>query len=136
MGKKITGECDCGYVGEAHIASGRAQHGKVFNYPHHCNSCDSLISIDVLCKYQICNQCGSTDVKSYKSLTKTLSHNSFLSKLSTDFLLKIGYHRSDVVHEETFCYPLKKKFVLLCGDHYCPKCKSHSMRFTTSMLYD
>lgn len=136
MGKQLTGLCDCGYAAQVYIASGRSQHGKIFNYPYHCNSCDSLISIDVLSKSQLCNQCGSTDVKSYESLTKTLSNNSFLNKLSTDFLLKIGYHKSDVVHEESFCYPLEKKFVLLCGNHYCPKCKNQSMRFITSMLYD
>ena len=136
MGKQLTGECDCGYVGEVYIASGRAQHGKKFAYPHYCTSCDSLISVDLLSESQTCKVCGSGDVHSYEALTKTLSDDSFLKKLPTNFLLKIGYHRLDAVQEETFCYPLKKTFVLLRGNHFCPKCKNQSMRFFTSMLFD
>lgn len=136
MGKQLTGECDCGYGGEVYIASGRAQHGKVFKYPYFCNSCDSLISVDVLSQSQSCSECGSDDVHSYEALTKTLSYKSLLNRLPNEVLKTAGYHRSDVVQEETFCYPLKKTFVFLRGNHYCPKCKVNSMRFFTSMFYD
>lgn len=136
MGKELTGTCSCGYGKKVYIASGRAEHGKVFNYPHFCESCDSLISVDVLSESQICTECGSDDVHSYAAPTKTLSYKSLLNRLPTEVLRAAGYHRSEVVQEETFCYPLKKRFVFLRGDHFCPKCKNQSMRFFTSMLYD
>ncbi len=136
MGTELTGECSCGYGKKVYIASGRAQHGKVFKYPHFCKSCDSLISVDLLSESQICTECGSDDVHSYAASTKTLSYKSLLNRLPTEVLRAAGYHRSEVVHEETFCYPLKKWFVFLRGDHFCPKCKNQSMRFFTSMLYD
>lgn len=136
MGTELTGGCDCGYGKKAYIASGRAEHGKVFKYPHYCNSCHSLISVDVLSDSQICSECGSDDIHSYAASTKTLSYKSLLNRLPTEVLKAAGYHRSDVVHDESFCYPLKKTFVFLRGDHYCPKCKNNTMRFFTSMLYD
>ena len=136
MGKQLTGLCDCSYGGEVYIASGRTQHGKVFYYPHYCNSCDSLISVDLLSKSKTCKFCASDDVHSFEATSKTISSKSLLNKLPPNFLLKIGYHSSELVHEEIFCYPLNKKFVLLRGNHYCPKCKHQSMHFFTSMLYD
>jgi ribosomal protein L37AE/L43A len=136
MGTELTGRCDCGFGNKVYIASGRAQHGKVFKYPHYCSSCHSLISVDVLSDSQICSECGSDDIHSYAASTKTLSYKSLLSRFPTEVLKAAGYHRSDVVHEETFCYPLRKTFVFLRGDHYCPKCKKSTMRFFTSMLYD
>jgi len=136
LGKELTGKCDCGYSSKVYIASGRALHGKVFNFPHYCDSCNSLTSVDVLSQPLICKECGSTEIHSYAALTKTLSYNSLLTRLPTKVLKTAGYHTSDVVLEETFCHPLKKTFVFLRGDHHCPKCKQNSMRFFTSMLYD
>ena len=136
MGTELTGKCDCGYSSKVYIASGRALHGKVFNYPYYCDDCSSLTSVDLLSQPLICKECGSTEIHSYAALTKTLSYNSLLTRLPTKVLKTAGYHTSDVVQEETFCFSLKKTFVLLRGDHHCPQCKSNSMQFVTSMLYD
>ena len=136
MGAVLTGRCECGYGGEVYIASGRALHGKVFNYPYYCDSCSSLTSVDVLSQPLICKECGSIEIHSYEALTKTLPYKSLLNRLPAAVLETAGYHRSDAVHEETFCYPLKKTFVLLREDHHCPKCKENSMRFVTSIRYD
>jgi len=136
MGTQLTGQCNCGYEANVYIASGRSQHGKVFKYPHHCDACNSLTSIDMLSSDCKCAECGSDQIHSYAASTKTLSYKSLLNRLPTEVLKTAGYHRSDVVHEETFCFPLKKTFVFLRADHYCPKCKNNTMRFFTSMLYD
>ena len=136
MGTQLTGRCKCGYEGVAYIASGRANHGKVFKYPHYCKTCLSLTSIDILSDSQLCNECGSADVHSYEAPTRTLSYKSLLNKLPTEILRKAGYHRSEEVHEETFCYPINKRFVFLRKPHFCPRCKENSLHFFTSMLFD
>ena len=136
MGTQLTGQCKCGYDANVYIASGRAEHGKVFNYPHHCDSCNSLTSVDLLGNNYTCYECGSDQIHSYAAPTKTLSYDSIFNRLSTELLKSAGYHRADVVHEESHCYSLRKSFVFLRGNHYCPRCKENSMRFFTSMLYD
>lgn len=136
MGTELTGKCKCGYTEKVYIGSGRASHGKLFQYPHYCNSCHSLTSADMLADEQICNHCNSKDIHSYAATTKTLSYKSLLNRLPTEVLTRTGYHRTDVVHEESFCYPIKKTFVFLRGAHYCPSCTEESMTFFTSMLYD
>jgi predicted RNA-binding Zn-ribbon protein involved in translation (DUF1610 family) len=136
MGTELTGRCKCGCEGKVYIASGRANHGKVFSYPHYCDACNSLISIDMLGSSQGCPNCGSKDIHSYQAATKTLSYDSLLNRLPTDLLRKAGYHRASEVHDESFCYPIKKHFPLLRGFHHCPQCKDQSMAFFTSMLFD
>ena len=136
MGTELTGRCKCGYTDKVYIGSGRASHGKVFKYPHYCNSCNSVTSVEMLADEKKCSNCSGTNIQSYEADTKTLSYKSLLNRLPTELLAKTGYHRTDIVHEESFCYPLKKTFVLTRGMHYCPRCKEFGMTFFTSMLYD
>lgn len=136
MGTELTGKCSCGYQGKVYIASGRANHGKVFKYPHYCDDCSSLTSIDILSGRVACSECDSENVHSYEATSRTLSYKSLLNKMPADLLRKAGFHRSEEVHEETYCFPINKKFVFLRGDKFCPRCKCNSMSFFTSMLYD
>lgn len=136
MGTQLTGQCGCGYEANVFIASGRANHGKVFKYPHYCDDCSSMTSIDILSGSNNCTECGGQNVHSYEASTKTLSYESLLNKLPTELLRKAGYHRSEDVHEETYCYPITKKFVFLRGAHHCPRCGGQTMKFFTSMLFD
>jgi hypothetical protein len=98
LGTELTGKCECGYGSKVYIASGRALHGKVFNYPHYCDACSSLTSVDVLSPSLVCKECGSTEIHSYEAFTKTLSHKSLLNKLPAEVLKSVGHHRSDAVH--------------------------------------
>lgn len=136
MGTELTGQCSCGYKGKVYIGSGRAEHGKLFKFPHYCGSCNSLTSVDMLGEEIKCAECGSPEIYSYAAPTKTLAYNSLLNRLPLEMLKKAGYHKSEAVHDESFCYPIKKSFPFLRGNHFCPRCKEQSMTFFTSMLYD
>jgi ribosomal protein L37AE/L43A len=136
MGTELTGACKCGYGDKVYIGSGRASHGKLFKYPHSCNTCNSLTSVDMLAVAPSCSHCNSKDIRSYAANTKTLSYKSLLNRFPTELLAKTGYHRTDVVHDESFCYPIKKTYVFLRGNHHCPRCNENTMTFFTSMLYD
>ncbi len=133
MGTELTGECECGYTNKVNIASGRDEHGKVFYFPHYCNSCDKLTSADLLTNFPSCNHCASTEIYSYAALTKTLPYNKILNIIPNKLLNLAGFHKSELVHEEKYCPPIKKTISILHGNHYCPRCKEKSMRFFTSM---
>ena len=132
MGLGLLGHCKCGYEKDVYIGSGFAQHGKSFEYPHYCESCNSLTSVDVLKKNPKCAECGSEDIKSYEAITKELPDD--VSGLPY-FMMK-DYHKPEDVQEEDFCYPLDKTFVLLKGNHYCPRCKENSLIFKTTVYCD
>ena len=136
MGIQLTGRCKCGFEGEAYLGSSRSNHGKVFDCAYSCNTCSSLISIDILGSLKTCSECGSEDVLQYAATTKTLSYKSLLNKLPTELLRKAGYHRSSEVYKEVFCFLSNKTFIYLRGDLFCPSCKQNSMHFFTSMYYD
>jgi rRNA maturation endonuclease Nob1 len=136
MGTELTGHCKCGYEDKVYIGSGRALHGKVFDFPYHCKSCRTLISIDKLSDDISCKICGSADVVSYESETKTLGVYSFFNRFSSELLRFFGYHKQDVVFHESFCYRLNKSFVIMHGDQYCPRCGESNLKFYVSALYD
>ncbi len=136
LGIELSGDCECGYKGQVYIASGRAQHGKVFQYPHYCDACSSLTTIDMLNETKACSECGSANIHSYEALTRTLPYSSIIAYLPISLLRFLGFHRANVMREEAYCYRLNKTFIFLQGDRFCPKCKENSMQFLTTVLYD
>jgi len=136
MGTELSAICECGFRGLTHIGSSRAQHGKTFKYPHYCDACNSLTSVDLLCKPPSCSKCSSSNVHTYASHTSSLSYDSIFNKLPTKYLRFLGFNRRDEAYDESFCYPLKKTFVLLRGKNYCPKCRNASLIFSVERMYD
>ena len=135
MGTQLTATCTCGVNEKVYIGSGRASHGEVFQFPYFCDDCCSIESIDVLENTLNCNKCVSSSIHSYASNTKTLSFNSF-NFLNTKILKFIGFHKRDDVVEESYCYVLKKYFVITKDKHYCPKCNEKNLTFHISALFD
>ena len=136
MGTELTAQCSCGAENNVYIGSSRAMHGKIFDFPHYCASCRSVITIDKLSGDIRCGVCGSTDVHSYEMPTKTLGVFSFFNRYSPELLRFFGYHKHEEVFHESFCYVLKKSFPIKHGTHYCPKCGENKMKFFVSLLYD
>ena len=130
MGRELLGYCKCGYEKEVCIGGGFS--GKSFEFPHYCESCNSLTSVDVLKKKPKCTECGSKDIKSYEAITKELPDD--VSGLPY-FMMK-DYHKREDVQVENFCHQLDKTFVLLKGNHYCPRCKENSLIFKTTVYCD
>ena len=130
MGRELLGYCKCGYEKEVCIGGGFS--GKSFEFPHYCESCNSLTSVNVLKKKPKCTECGSKDIKSYEAITKELPDD--VSGLPY-FMMK-DYHKREDVQVENFCHQLDKTFVLLKGNHYCPRCKENSLMFHITWFFD
>ena len=135
MGTGLKGTCTCGYEAEASIGSSRAGHGKVFRFPHFCNDCQTVGSVDVLSERPACDNCESTNVTSYEANTK-LVPNRLLEKLGIDFLHKRGYHSRQEELDPSYCEKLKRTLVLLRWWNYCPKCQTTNLTFYPYIYFD
>jgi|GEM_PF-986184 len=126
MGTSYAANCKCGYEGSAVVGSGRAHHGKVFKYPHACDHCLAVVSIDMLSGDLACPKCGNPNVKAYDTPIEKPKKRFF-------------FWQKKIVKPwaaESNCYVLKKTFALPLGPCYCPCCQAPSLRFTISMLFD
>ena len=136
MGQEFIGKCNCGLEKEVYIGSSRNDHGNKFDYPHYCNVCNSLTTVNILKKNIVCNVCGSNDVHSYAAKTTTLPLESKLNLQSNKELERLGVHKSNLVAETTYCPDLDKDLILFKSKNFCPACKENSLRFTISADYD
>jgi DNA-directed RNA polymerase subunit M/transcription elongation factor TFIIS len=136
MGHEFTGKCNCGLEKQVYIGSSRNDHGKKFDYPHFCNACNSLITVNILNEKTTCSHCGSNDVHSYAALTTTLPFDSEFNSRSDEQLARLGVHKSDLVAEKTYFPDLDKDLVLFKSKNFCPACKQNSLEFTISADYD
>jgi predicted Zn-ribbon and HTH transcriptional regulator len=135
MGTGLKATCTCGHEAEASIGSSRAGHGKVFRFPHFCNDCKNVGSVDVLSERSACDKCGSTNVTSYETNTKRVP-NRLLERLDREFLRKRGYHLQQEELDPTYCYVLGKTFVMLRSLNNCPKCNSNNLIFSPYIYFD
>jgi hypothetical protein len=135
MGTEVICKCSCGYQGSAAIGSSRAMHGKQFSFPHYCNDCHQVVSIDTLAEASTCRHCGGTSLTSYEAQTKQVP-NPLLEKLGASILHKRGYHLSEEELSPTYCYVQEKTYVLLRWNNHCPQCNGNKLMFRMGMLYD
>lgn len=135
MGTEVIGKCNCGYEGTASIGSSRAQHGKKFYFPHYCNDCNQIVSVDTLSKVPSCRHCESTSLTSYEAKSKRVP-NELLERLGEHFLHKRGYHHSSEELNPTYCYVQNKTYVMLRRHNHCPRCNGNELMFFMGMLYD
>ena len=136
MGLELLGKCKCGYERNVHISSTRALRGKVFRYPHHCSSCNSLTSVDILDSNSLCDLCFSSAVSTYSAASKKLTSSSILLRLPFFLLKLLRYHKQEQVAEENYCSASNKTFTLLKGGHYCPACSFNNLQFSPISTYD
>jgi RNA polymerase subunit RPABC4/transcription elongation factor Spt4 len=135
MGTGLKTYCRCGYDTMTVSGSSRAQHGKVFKFPHLCRQCKSAVSIDLLAEHVCCPDCGSSDVESYATKSKLIT-NELLSSLGKELLSKRGYHTREDQFSNDFCYVLNEHFVILRDGNECPACGEKSLRFFSSIMFD
>jgi hypothetical protein len=133
MGEVVTATCTCGYKENAAIGAGRSDFKVVCKFPHFCNSCSQVTSVDIFKSEHVCKHCGSYDVHSYESSTKVTPYK-FMERFSDEILKKYGYHRKS--YEYTSWYGTTKNHVLMRGKHYCPNCKCNSLQFQITMMFD
>lgn len=133
MGEVVKAKCSCGYEEEAVIGAGRFDFKEVCKFPHFCNSCNRVTSVDIFKEVYECKHCNGADVHSYESITKVVKYN-FLERFSDETLTKYGYHRRS--QEYTSWYGRTKNHVLMRGKHYCPNCKESNLTFKITMMFD
>ncbi len=115
--------------------SSRAQHGKVFKFPHLCRHCKKAVSVDLLADNICCPDCGSADVESYATKSKLVT-NDLLGSLGKEILSKRGYHTREDQFSNDFCFVLNEHFVILREGNECPACGEKSLRFFSSIMFD
>lgn len=135
MGTGLKTYCRCGYDTMTVSGSSRAQHGKVFKFPHLCRQCKLAVSIDLLADHFCCPDCGSSDVESYATKSK-LTTNKLLCLLGKEILTKRGYHTREDQFSDDFCYVLNEHFVILRDGNECPSCGEKSLRFFSEIMFD
>lgn len=140
MGSTLNAQCPCGYEGSATVASGRRDHGKVFYYPHCCEDCKAVVSIDILKPEQSCPTCGGSSLTRYGVAIKELPYGRwerFKAWLNGDYkrhaqLTQTYKFKSDA----TYCYRTHTTYVLPVEPSMCPVCKKDSLSFRPGVLFD
>ena len=135
MGTGVKCHCKCGYQGEASIGSTRAGHGKYFGLPHWCADCNEVVTLDLLAMNQACNKCGGVNLQSYEAKT-TRRPFKYPELAGLKGKLKFGWHAYEDELSRSWCYNLKKDFVILRGANYCPKCRANTLTFHTHLYFD
>lgn len=135
MGTTLKTYCKCGYETVTVSGSSRANHGKVFKFPHLCRNCNNAVSVDLLAQTACCPLCDSTDIESYAAKT-VLTTNKLLCLLGHEILSKRGYHVREEEFSDDFCYVLDKHLVLLRKGNECPSCHESTLQFFTEMMFD
>ena len=135
MGSAYATACKCGYKApECPISSTRAQHGRQWWYPHACDTCRAVVSIDLLSDNRACPHCGNEDVVSFEEPQPPEVQQSFWDKLRGKEPL-VPENLQDPV-SSSFCYVLKKTFVLRRGKHRCPSCGDSGLEFFRTGFFD
>ena len=135
MGSAYAAACKCGYkASEFPISSTRAQHGRQWWYPHVCDRCRAVFSIDLLSDTHSCPQCGNEDVVSFEEPQPPVVQQSFWDKLRGKEP-PVPENLQDPV-SSLFCYVLKKTFVLRKGKHRCPSCGDTGLEFFRTGFFD
>jgi len=137
MGASYSAICTCGYEGDATVASGWREAGKVFKFPYACDQCKAVVNIDVLSGDLSCPVCRSTSLKSY---------NTPIEKPTWDLTPKkwpgVYEHFSVPTTEDGVCRLTEDglcqvtDYGLYQGLNYCPSCKEIGLTFSPSVLFD
>lgn len=131
MGKLLNAECPCGYRTSVAVGSGREQHGKVFEFPHHCARCSETVTADLLQPRVFCPGCNGTALKIYGTQEQDgAKKKSWFQKLFSGS----GEPVTTVVSE--YCYHLETTFEIEDRVHFCPKCKEQTLKFTVEAMFD
>lgn len=147
MGVNFRATCDCGYVGSANCGSSRAEHGRVFQFPHLCRQCREVVGADRLEPTPRCPTCGATgaDLTLYGTAvtneTKPLpsAWQMFKRWLSNGWRqVRVGTASDQLEHvvNSEFCYRQHKTYTIKSEAYECPKCGLKGLRFAVDAHFD
>lgn len=132
MGKLLKAECSCGYETSVAIGSGRELHGKVFEFPHLCATCNETVTADLLQPPVTCPLCNGEGLKIYGTQQRdSAKKKSWFQKL-------LGGNEDEPAQTvvSVYCYNLETTFEINDCGHFCPKCKAQTLQFSTEALFD
>lgn len=127
MGISFTAVCKCRYRVEVPTTSSRSRHGKDWWWPHACDACGSVVSINLLSDAHGCPNCGSGKVASYEEPRPPAVKLTFWQKLKGYRPPKPENLRDPLY--SGYCGVQKKDFVIKRGKHHCPKCGETELQF-------
>lgn len=141
MGTEVKASCECGYAGSALCGSTRREHGKLFWYPHRCNHCHELVTVDLLQSPITCDKCGSQDVKRYGVVIKQIPYgwkNKLIARFNGD--LRRDREARDTLNnnrvDATWSYNLDTTFGITKDLCECPACHQTTMRFRPGAIFN
>ena len=135
MGEGLKAQCSCGYEGVGTVGSTRAEHGKMFWFPHHCNQCNAVVSPDLLAENVCCDECGSKDIATYEATSKPCTEL-FGRLLGPKLRKRFGLHLAFEEASDQFCYQLKRVLYVMKQGNYCPQCRQNTMQFWLDCQFD
>lgn len=140
MGQQLVASCPCGYQGRASVGSSRRDHGKVFSFPHHCQSCTQVVSGDVLASELKCPKCASSELIQYGVKIPESPRTwggKLLGLLSGTFLwneLALSRLRRNSI-ATSYCFVHHATYGVTRGKYCCPKCSTQVMVFSVGSFF-
>lgn len=141
VGQEYGAVCKCGLNSTIFVGSSRAQRGKVFDFPHYCISCGSVVTVDILNKPHTCPKCGSAKVKRYGIRIFEFPYPWSLRVIwvLSGWWIVCGFQDmwlQKARNIESFCYSNNSTYGLRHGHQYCPRCNEKGLYFVLTAMFD
>lgn len=133
MGSSLIASCQCGYEKHVFLGAGRSNFETVCHFPHYCDDCKEVVSVDIFSDEIKCPNCKSTNVHTYEAKSKRIK-DTFTDKMKAKLVGNKTYHSSE--DEEFSWYGRNKDHVILKGMHHCPSCEDESLEFSLFAMVD
>ena len=141
MGAILKATCRCGYSAEAYTASGRRDHGKVFEFPHLCADCAEVVSADLLAERVQCPKCGGSAITRYGVAIKEIPFGwwprllAHITGAQRRRDLQMARLKATLV-DNSYCYRHNTTYGINGDPSMCPKCGQQDLLFYLTGLFD
>lgn len=141
MGSTLKAACSCGYTCSVSCASSRREHLKKFYYPHQCNQCHEVVSVDILNTPHSCPRCGGHDIQRYGVAIPEIPYGWWHRLIAR--ITGAQKHHDDALDTlnaskvgTSYCYAHHTTYGITKAAYQCPVCQQQSLKFTLSQLTD
>lgn len=137
----VHAKCKCSYEAEVFLGAVRSNYLESFKFPHTCQDCSKVVTVQMCCENPVCPSCGGTNLTSlgYEMPKQSTGVPGLiekgLSKLRQD-KTAASESREGRTLSETWNFCSQRSWALTEGPHACPSCEEKSMFLSLGALYD
>lgn len=137
----VYARCACSYQAEVFLGSVRANYLHSFEFPHICEHCREVVSVQMCCKKPVCPSCGKQELISlgYEVPPQQTGLQSLIEKGSETLkerLAETRVSREGKTLIETLNFCSHRSWALTEGPHPCPSCSGKILYLKLGALYD